>query len=225
MAFSLLRRRSGSAGYTLIEMLIVLGLVTALATLSWPALRKPLDKARLRDAAKQIRVELARTRLKAVQTGVAHRFRYQPGNNLFEIGPLWAEPERDEPEFNSVGNAELGSMPPLNASGHQSLQKQTRRKRLSDGVQFADLSLRIDDPLDFPDSQNQTQSDPELEDASPADENQFDWSAPIVFQSNGSTKNAHIVLVGQRGFHVEVTLRGLTAAATIGDLQRRGVVP
>jgi len=82
---SLTRRRSG--GYTLLEMTIVLAIIVAVAALAMPALRGPLGKAELRDAARQIRVAMARARLDAIESGTIRQFRFQPGTGIYEIGP------------------------------------------------------------------------------------------------------------------------------------------
>src|SRR5689334_8528431 len=81
-AYTNLRR-----AYTLSEVLLVLGIVATVAALAQPALRSSLGDSRLRSAARQIRAELAKTRLRAMQSGTAQRFRYQVQQNRFEIAP------------------------------------------------------------------------------------------------------------------------------------------
>jgi len=204
-------------------MLIVTGGLAALAALSWPALRGPLDKSRLRGAAKQVRVELAKTRLKAIQTGVAHRFRYQPGNNLFEIAPLEIEEDAQTSAFDAVEDDRsnpVGSS--VNSARDHSLAEQTVRKQLPDGVRFVD-------PSSIGPAADVAESGPEPEAATSFDE--FDWSAaagwsaPIIFYPNGKAADARILLIGQRDFQIPVTLRGLTGIVTVGQLGRRESAP
>lgn len=80
-----LERRPSRQGYTLLEMLIVVGIIAMVVALSWPALRRPLAKGEVRNAAKQLRVALSRTRLEAIRSGTAQEFRYEPGTGRFEI--------------------------------------------------------------------------------------------------------------------------------------------
>jgi type II secretory pathway pseudopilin PulG len=80
-------RSSPRIGFTLGEMLVVLALVAALVGLSVPALRGALGRSELEHSAKQIRVELSRTRLEAIESGTCRQFRYQPGGNQYESGP------------------------------------------------------------------------------------------------------------------------------------------
>jgi len=87
------RQRAGwpaNDGYTLFELLVVLVLLGVVFGLGWVALRKSLIKARLRHAARMLKIELTRARLKAIRTGKPYKFQYQPGGTVFEIVPLFA---------------------------------------------------------------------------------------------------------------------------------------
>lgn len=230
-------------GYTLFELLIVLSVLTAIAGLSWPTLRKSLTKGQLSDAAKQLRVELARTRLKAIRTGHAQQFRYQPGHNIFEIIPLWPEVEEtSESDVDGVGSERSGSdimgtgrtgatsdrPVGTDLSDESTLTAETAWQELPQGIQFGEprssLSMLIPelesgDVIDLVPDEGPREPGA----SGPLDEysfDEFDWSAPILFYPNGRTTNARITLKGQRGFEVTVTLRGLTGTARIGPLVR-----
>jgi len=94
-------------GFTLSEMLVVLGILVVITALAQPAMRGALGDSRLRSAAKQVRVELAKARLKAMQTGTAQRFRFQVGKDRFEISPLIQE----ESIENAVASADADTQP------------------------------------------------------------------------------------------------------------------
>ncbi len=79
-------------GFTLFELLVVLALLGLLVGLGWPALQRSLVRARLRHAARMLKVQLAKTRLKAIRTGVPYRFSYQPGGSQFQLAPLGSQP-------------------------------------------------------------------------------------------------------------------------------------
>jgi prepilin-type N-terminal cleavage/methylation domain-containing protein len=186
-------------GFTLSEMLVVLGILVVITAVAQPAIRATLSDNRLRSAAKQVRVELAKARLKAVQSGVAQRFRYQVGKNRFEVAPLTAGHENDAPR-GAAGRA-LGSTAAerLVETVDSPATEECCEQSLPDGVCFAeDFATQ---PLD-----------PAPTEVVPTDEE--GWSAPIVFYPNGRTANAHIKLKGERNAVVDVSLRGLTGAAT-----------
>ena len=63
------------SGYTLIELLIALGILVAMAGLSLPAVRRSLDKGRLRSGAREVQAALAKTRSLAIRAGERHAFR------------------------------------------------------------------------------------------------------------------------------------------------------
>lgn len=187
-------------GFTLSEMLVVLGILVVITAVAQPAIRATLSDNRLRSAAKQVRVELAKARLKAVQSGVAQRFRYQVGKNRFEVAPLSAGIEELSPR-GSAGRGSAG-----NAASERLVEtvdnqpaEESCGQSLPDGVCFAeDFTTQ---PLD-----------PAPTEVVPTDEE--GWSSPIVFYPNGRTANAHIKLKGERNAVVDVSLRGLTGAAT-----------
>ena len=64
---------------------------------------RALGDSRLRSAAKLVRVELAKARLKAMQSGIAQQFRYQLGKNRFQIVPAVAV---EQAELASHGTAD-----------------------------------------------------------------------------------------------------------------------
>jgi prepilin-type N-terminal cleavage/methylation domain-containing protein len=189
-------------GFTLSEMLVVLGILVVITAVAQPAIRATLSDNRLRSAGRQVRIELAKARLKAVQSGVAQRFRYQLGKNRFEVVPLSAH---------EAGTTERGAQGGAFSAGHDdaaaslvetvddAATNDTCEQSLPDGVCFADDCAAS--PLDPAPTEM-------------AGENGEGWSTPIVFYPNGRTADAQIKLKGERNAVVEVSLRGLTGAAT-----------
>ena len=187
-------RSTKRRGYTLSEVLLVLGVIATAAALAQPALRSSLGDSRLRSAARQVRTELAKTRLRAMQSGVAQRFRYQVEQNCFEIAPanFAAEDESTGPSASvaaaptdralAVNSTEPVAAPP----GSQVVQQE-----LPDGVLFDPAEAHLTAVID-----------------------EEGWSAPIVFYPNGRAADATIRLRGERGAVVDVSLRGLTGVAT-----------
>jgi prepilin-type N-terminal cleavage/methylation domain-containing protein len=174
-------------GYTLSEMLVVLSVLVTVTALSQPALREALSDSRLRSAAKQVRVELAKARLKAMKTGIALQFRYKLGQGRFEVGPKLLDEVATRPRADRDPRRGKTSDPAAEAVVEQDLPQ---------GVSF-----EHDEPE-------------EVQRAPAVGEN--GWSDPIVFYPNGRTENAHIRLKGEHHAFIEVSLRGLTGVATSG---------
>lgn len=200
------------AGYTLFEMLMVQALLVAMVAASWPALRSPLGKSQLVDAARQLRVELIKARHKAIETGVAQQFRYQPGAGVYEITPAGKSKSKDP-----LHVAATTKRPSGKSGKSLSTDEEFAAicRELPAEVSFADLCARADDVSDGSPvlEANHTARDP----WSVGDE---EWSSPVVFHPNGRTSNAKICLRGASDFEIEVSLRGLTGIASIGEVHR-----
>jgi type II secretion system protein H len=183
-------------GFTLIEMMVVLAIVAMLAVMVWPAMRKPLAKSELRSAAKQVRTELAKTRLKAIETGEPQQFRFQLGTDRFQVMVVGAGEQ------------------PLQATRPASNDAVTGTTEVADGDEFSlpkGVSFLVPEPIDVA----------EAAEAAGMEAAEETWSRPIIFYPNGRSSDARIELQGQQGMKVEVNLRGLTGVATVGDLEEK----
>ena len=182
-------------------MLIVVAVVAAVVSFSWPSLRKAIVKSEVRNAARQLRDALARARLEAIESGSAQQFRYLPGTGRFELSARTTPEGGGAPALVAAEGFgdEDGLLTDEPASG------ETAERQLPEDVRFFD---------------------PEMPDVQPVEpdplaaESQQGWSAPIIFYPNGRTFNTRIRLTGQRRYYVDVTLRGLTGAAKVGEVQR-----
>ncbi len=183
----------------------MLAVILVVASLTLPALDRPFAKSKVRDAAKQLRVALARARLEAIRTGAPQRFRYQPGTGIYEIS---TNSTAEGGGFAPV--APEDTIDPASASGDTAPMDGTAdasaaRYALPEGIVFFD-------PL-APEA-------PPLEADTVPSETAESWSAPIVFYPNGRSFNAVVRLHGNYNYYVDVMLRGLTGASRIGEVQR-----
>ena len=203
------RGRLARSGYTLTEMMIVQGVLVLLVGLSWPALRSPLAKSRLLDAAKQVRVELVRARLKAIDTGVAQQFRFQPGTGRFVVVPASVA-------VHESGVVQHRANKPIGTDAFGSDDTEADADDVNEDVEPTKLSegIRFVDPAE---EEEGSPIDAELSTDSLDNET---WSAPIFFHPNGRSKSSRISLSGERDFRVDVTLRGLTGSVKVGEIER-----
>lgn len=195
-------RRSARGGYTLLELLIVVAVMLVVASLTLPALNRPFAKSKLRDAAKQLRVGLARARLEAINTGAPQQFRYQPGGGAYEIA--------------ARSTGEGGGFLPVALEGGIGETPVAEDSTYTAAVQYElPEGIRFFDPL-----APEAAPDVPVSTVSTAPESDESWSAPIVFYPNGRTFNALVRLYGEYDYYVDVTLRGLTGASRIGEIGR-----
>jgi len=249
------RQVARTAGYTLFELLLVLAILSMVATLGWPAFRRSLAKAHLRDAARQLRTDLARARVEAIRTGTAQKFRYQMGGTAYEISPLWST---DDPGTSLDHDTEDGlasgtwntvtatqpfeTDPGLAATDLVAPEPPENIRELPEGTWFDDPTATdgIADSLSLQVQASAQTVPPEVSDAASADDSStaavpgsieedtleaYEWSAPVIFFPNGRTTNVRVRLLGLPKYQVDLTLRGLTGSIRIGDLLRWEIEP
>jgi prepilin-type N-terminal cleavage/methylation domain-containing protein len=209
------RPRRERYAFTLLEMVVVLCLVGAVLSIAWPSVRRTLGKSQLREAAKQVRTQLANARLSAMETGQPQQFRYQPGTGRFVITPLDAP--LDTP-FDPDHDSSHDSVRPVSATArHSESSTDDCRPRpvqaLCGGVVFGSTDVRhayAEAAI--------TGSELAAPDAGMSDvqAGQYaDWSAPIIFYPNGRSADATVRLYGERDFQVEVNLRGVLGTVEV----------
>lgn len=189
------KRRAG--GFTLLELLLVLGLIVAMVGIAWPALRGPFGGARLREAAKQVRVEMSRTRLSAMETDAVYELQYGVDASRFRVRRLL--------DLNPAESEECAATDYVSdaTSGESDASAGWTEFELPEGVVFADPLAPADDGL----------AHAPVEEASTVGA----WSTPIVFYPDGTTSTTEMRLRNERGDEVVITLRGLTGVSHMAD--------
>ncbi len=182
---------------TLTEILLVLCLLVIFAGIAWPALERPLAGQTLRKAADVVRAAWARARIEAMSSGQTRLFRYAIDGDRYCLesfsGPEYVPDAAD-------GGQALGAAD-LTASASHALER-----RLPEGIVFVSGEV-AEDPRAASILESQTSGDAEMA-----------RSAPILFYPDGTTSTARLVLRNEHDRCVELSLRGLTGVATVGDL-------
>jgi prepilin-type N-terminal cleavage/methylation domain-containing protein len=196
-------RHDVARGFTLIEVLLVLAVLSVMAAFVWPSLQKPFANRRLHLAADAIRTEWCQGRVQAMRTGRTYTFQYAAGSDHFRLTP------QDDPlAGSSSSNSGSSSSTTGNADGNVPLPHD--EGTLPEGIKFmADDSAGSDPnaPFDFSaDSQSNT---PNASDG---------WSDPILFYPDGTTSNSRLVLARDTKSGIRLILRGITGTVTVSDL-------
>jgi len=184
---------------TLVEVLLVLCLLVALASIAWPALERPLSNQRLRSAADAVRVEWGRARVEAMSSGRTVLFRYAISGDRYSI-QSHAGPEFS-PDAASADGSQYATDSedlPVSFLGHE--------LKLPEGVTFLSGETADD-----------TRADSLALEAEPSGDAEMGWSEPVLFYPDGTTSTATLVLKNEYERCIQLSLRGLTGVVTVGQ--------
>ena len=217
-------------GFTLLEMMLVLSLMVVIAALVWPSLDKPFAAQRLRTSADQIRAELARGRVAAMQSGRLHVFSVDPSTGRFLVQPA------DEP-------TSMIAMSPATMSTTSTTPTVLRGQALPDGIRLQEL-LAVDDVTPLPQAAQAQAAAPPGPSSAPAasiappsttavsgpaagSNAAGPTTAPqtIYFHPDGTTSSARFTLANQHGVTLVLELRGLTGATRASEPVSAGAMP
>jgi prepilin-type N-terminal cleavage/methylation domain-containing protein len=193
--------RHSRRGLTLLEMILVLSVILAVAAVALPMLRGPMEDQRLKKTGDVLRAQWARARATAMQTGRMQLFQYQVGTDLYSVISWYDESDLLESTPNAIVptgpvSPQLDARSALNPLG-------VRGAKLPEGITFYAGESRSDARA----AEATSDLSGALATAGP----------PIVFFPDGSASDARVILTNQR-FFLEVRLRGLTGIARVSDL-------
>lgn len=188
------RNRFARRGFTLVELLLVLVLLLALVGLVTINVQGIYNRHRLREAAESVREHLVSARMRALETGVIHQFQYELGGTQFAIGPFETLPAGADGSVQIV-LPETGAALP-----------ETMRFELPEVIENSVALAAL------------AQSSMATGVVSPTGEilRTSTVAPPILFAPDGTATDAVLEIVDQRGGVVEIRVRGLTGAVTVG---------
>jgi Tfp pilus assembly protein FimT len=183
------------AGLTLVEVCLVLAILVAIAAITAPAMQGTFSRTALTGGGAIVREAFAKGRLTAVQTGKTQVFRFEPKGARFQLV-----------ELDSLALPENSDLPPEDKDADHSPSDMLRLSlnRLPDKVIFAagDASASNQVAALFGSAKENV------------------WSQPVLFNPDGTTSDASVLLQNDRGQTIRVTLRGLTGIASASDVGR-----
>lgn len=185
------RKRQRRGGLTLMEILLVVAVMIAIASLATPNLIGMMETQKLRKSADLLRAEFAQTRIRAMKSQRIQMFRYQLGQGGYLAQP-WVMADDELESSSTAADAVVGKA----------------ATQLPDGVTFRGGEATTD------------ARGAAIEEQVAGDATSQIWSPPILFYPDGTSSNATVVLGNQRQQGIEVQLRGLTGLSDTSDLTR-----
>lgn len=192
------------AGFTLIEMLLVLALMVTLMLMTYPTLARLRLEHQLRQGAEMVRLQLASTRLHALESGMDYQFRYEPnGKHFLAVPAEYLAIQAQAAAAQSSGN----SAP---ASVYWKTQGEFTAK-----VKFG-LTSNLPAGASQPLPKEFLIGFEKLEEYS-----RIAWAPPLVFKSDGTTRDFAVEIENNDGKYVVLSVRGITGLATVSQILRR----
>lgn len=198
-----LRHRSA---FTLLELLLVIAVLAAMASLTMPNWGQLLDDRRLVRAGEQIRGSVARLRVEAMRSGrVVMLEGMIEGTNL-RAKPFYSASDATEAIDQTGGGAALltGADQAVAVVVQQD-ESAIETIELPEGITVTGVSVVS------------AARAAEIEELTVSDQSQG-WSRPVLFYPDGSTSTALISLAHPTMGRIVVKIRGITGDATVSEV-------
>ncbi len=193
------------AGFTLLELLLAMAVLAAIAAVSIPHFDLLLGDRRLVRAGEQIRIEMTRLRVESMRQGRVMMLEAMSGGNSIRFKPYESVADAIEAidqtgsQSALLSGATQGTLTTIaSESSEQTIELPALVTVESVGVVSASRGFEIEQSL-LSDQAN-------------------GWSRPILFYPDGSTSTAAVVLHLESTGHLTVKLRGITGEATVGQV-------
>jgi len=184
--------------FTLLELLLVLGLLAAVAAMAWPMIGRSLENRQLQFAAEQLRADLVTARAKAINTGAVFVLSYAPQGGSYIIEPMQQvaaiDGEESSSDLNALSEGDQADLAPV-------------ERLLPEGIRFAAGEATLSP------GGGQAMPSGQAGDAAASD------SFMLLCNPDGSTTTGYLTLINEKNTYIEIELRGLTGIVTIGDIQ------
>jgi hypothetical protein len=189
------------SGYTLIEILLVMGVLIAVAGIAWPLMLGQFNRYMLKNEVEKVRAKLAGTRIRAIDSGLIYQFLYEPGGQNFIIVPF----EGVETESEQVDDGG-GSLYRFAGSLSEDVMFEVSEDAAMTSEDLPDVGVISDDFLSgLPGSL-------ELSSVS--------WSQPILFYPDGTAVTAGFNVIDANKQFVQISVRELTGVASVDAIRR-----
>lgn len=179
------------SGFTLIEVILVLAVLVAIAAITIPVMTGVYARSQLRNGAEVVRSAWSKARMAAMETGQSYLFRCQLKGGEFQLLNI--------SELVAAGGQSAG---PTNNVVEADGSWRLAYDRLPPSVVFAAGT--------FAPSPQVTAMFASIANTA--------WAGPIIFYPDGTCTDATLLLQNENQNTIRVTLRGVTGTATLGDV-------
>jgi len=200
------------AGFTLLEVLLTLAILTAIAAVMLPQLGGLLDGRRLDRAADLMRIEMTRARIAAMRGGQTMMLEVQPETGQFRVRPYSSLSDATETDQAMPGTSALltGADQATFVPVPQDAAAETKDLELPETIVFGAVAVAAT-ARSAEIAQNAAGTAATIEGAGGP------YSTPILFYSDGTCSTAAVEVKHAEMGTLVVKLRGITGEVTVQD--------
>ncbi len=185
--------RGPKVGFTLLELILVLGILILVASMSSPTLLRAVAGQGLDKGCDMVRSEMARARVRAIRTGKVQALLFAPGGNRMIVQDF--DRLVSDPRVMSMSQADFDASTPVMSDDSV----------LPRNVRFAAADAIANFRSEFETRAAGGQANSSVR--------------PVLFYPDGTSQEARVILVNERGELRQVVLRGLTGTSRVSPLQ------
>ncbi len=203
------RRAREIAGFTLLEMMLVLAILAAMGAIAWPLITRAYESTKLKNAAEQVQASFGHARVQAMTSGLPQVFHFEANTGNYSVD-VWQD-GTEAVEGNAgtastaAGGFSAGSTASSTADGTSGSSTPACSYKLPDGFTFAAADRVLDNRAAAAEA---GLSSAGIDTSSP----------PILFYPDGTTSEAKVTIANQNSRSITVSLRGLTGLAKLGEI-------
>lgn len=205
---SLVSRRA----FTLLEVMLVMGILVAVAAIAWPSITRAYESVRLRKAADQVQAGLSHARVEAMSSGVSQVFQFEPNSPRYTITPY---------QDDSVSLDSTAANTSTSSSGVQSSASSAGTAPSPTGGRSDPANPcqhQLPDGFVFTTAQRSSDSRTAVAEGQLSDGSASADAPPVFFYPDGQSQDAVITISTDNGRSISITLRGYTGVTHVGEI-------
>ncbi len=178
-------------GFTLFEIVMVLGVMVMAIGIAWPAIAVIQGEYQLRQGGQLVQAKLAWARVHAVETGYVYQFCFEPDGQRFLVLPFDQQALFAQPSPGTRAPQKSGGKLP-SAKAHFDAASSPASHAIP-----AEWLTGMTDAGEYSGAT---------------------WAAPILFHPDGSASAATIQIIDKKSRTVTISVRPLTGAVTVSKI-------
>ncbi len=200
------------SAFTVLELILVLAVVVAIAGISWPRMSGFLKRESVMGNIEQVRQMLDHARVQAVEDGITYQFRYEPNGRKYVLLPYDLQVPVDDQSSSSQALTEQS----ISGSSAGNIKLAIVQELTEDCQFYMPTTLISDDPIVL-----ERLPEPWLKMVrNGVQHRDVSWSAPILFSADGTATTGAVTVVDEDKRYITASVRGLTGTVVTSRISQ-----